>query len=256
MNTAQKSTLNHQKVPVNLNLLLVPYSKILDKKGYLYFSQKILKTQLEQIRQKYFMSPQAWEEYYQKNKNNLCKEADSLLIAEMSLLGKKLPPHFSSILDLGCGFGANSLFLAEQGWQVTAIDISKTAIERLQEQAKQNNLLLTAQQADAVRFSSKEKFDLVLICDLHLASKQRKKMLQNVVQLFELLANHKSLQRKKYLRIEVLVTPIALRMAISLPFSFTSITKELIILKEATRVIKNKITPKPNFSNFKTAKRL
>ena len=107
----------------------------MDKKGYLYFSQKILKTQLEQIRQKYFMSPQAWEKYYQKNKNNLCKEADSLLIAEMSLLGKKLPPHFSSILDLGCGFGANSLFLAEQGWQVTAIDISKTAIERLQEQS-------------------------------------------------------------------------------------------------------------------------
>ena len=131
----------------------------MDKKGYLYFSQKILKTQLEQIRQKYFMSPQAWEKYYQKNKNNLCKEADSLLIAEMSLLGKKLPPHFSSILDLGCGFGANSLFLAEQGWQVTAIDISKTAIERLQEQAKQNNLLLTAQQADAVCFSSKEKFE-------------------------------------------------------------------------------------------------
>ena len=225
----------------------------MDKKGYLYFSQKILKTQLEQIRQKYFMSPQAWEEYYQKNKNNLCKEADSLLIAEMSLLGKKLPPHFSSILDLGCGFGANSLFLAEQGWQVTAIDISKTAIERLQEQAKQNNLLLTAQQADAVRFSSKEKFDLVLICDLHLASKQRKKMLQNVVQLLKkkgMLLYFSLLDRSR------LVTPIALRMAISLPFSFTSITKELIILKEATRVIKNKITPKPNFSNFKTAKRL
>ena len=125
------------------------------------------------------MSPQAWEEHYQKNKNNFCKEADPLLIAEMSLLGKKFSPHFSSILDFGCGFGANSLFLAEQGWQVTAIDLSKTAIERLQEQAKQNNLPLTAQQADAVRFSSKEKFDLVLICDLHLASKQRKKMLQN-----------------------------------------------------------------------------
>ena len=131
------------------------------------------------------MSPQAWEEHYQKNKNNFCKEADPLLIAEISLLGKKFSPHFSSILDFGCGFGANSLFLAEQGWQVTAIDLSKTAIERLQEQAKQNNLLLTAQQADAVRFSSKEKFDLVLICDLHLASKQRKKMLQNVVQLLK-----------------------------------------------------------------------
>ena len=62
------------KVPVNLNLLLVPYSKILDKKGYLYFSQKILKTQLEQIRQKYFMSPQAWEKYYQKNRTIFAKK--------------------------------------------------------------------------------------------------------------------------------------------------------------------------------------
>ena len=131
------------------------------------------------------MSPQAWEEHYQKNKNNFCKEADPLLIAEISLLGKKLSPHFSSILDFGCGFGANSLFLAEQGWQVTAIDLSKTAIEKLQEQAKQNRLPLTAQQADAVCFSSKEKFDLVLICDLHLPTKHRKKMLQNVVQLLK-----------------------------------------------------------------------
>ena len=40
----------------------------------------------------------------------------------------------------------------------------------------------------------------------------------------------------------------------SFPFSLTKITKELIILKEATKVIKNKITPKPSFSNFKPQK--
>ena len=127
------------------------------------------------------MSPQAWEEYYQKNKNNFCKEADPLLIAEI----KNLPSHFSSILDLGCGFGANSLFLARQGWRVVAVDISKTAIQKLREQTKQNNLSLIFSQADAANFSSQEKFDLVLICDLHLPTKHRKKMLQNVVQLLK-----------------------------------------------------------------------
>ena len=45
------------------------------------------------------------------------------------------------------------------------------------------------------------------------------------------------------LRIEELRIPIALRIAMSFPFSLTKITKELIILKEATKVIKNKIHP-------------
>ncbi len=155
------------------------------KKDYLNFSQKILKTQLEKIRQNHFMSPKAWEEYYQKNKKILCDKPDPLLISEILLLGKKFPNHFSSVLDLGCGAAANSLFLARQGWKVVAVDTSKTAIQRLQKQAKQENLPLTAQQTDAVNFSSEEEFDCVLICDLHLASSQRKKIFQNSLKLLK-----------------------------------------------------------------------
>lgn len=33
-------------------------------------------------------------------------------------------------LDLGCGEGGDSLWLARQGWEVTAVDISSVAIER------------------------------------------------------------------------------------------------------------------------------
>ncbi len=33
-------------------------------------------------------------------------------------------------LDLGCGEGGDSLWLAERGWEVTAVDISETAIAR------------------------------------------------------------------------------------------------------------------------------
>ena len=87
------------------------------------------------------------------------------MIAEI----KNLPSHFSSILDLGCGFGANSLFLARQGWRVVAVDISKTAIQKLQEQTKQNNLSYSVtifSQADAANFSSQEKFGFYLDLDL------------------------------------------------------------------------------------------
>jgi SAM-dependent methyltransferase len=35
-----------------------------------------------------------------------------------------------SALDLGCGEGADAIWLAQQGWRVTAVDISRTALDR------------------------------------------------------------------------------------------------------------------------------
>ncbi|MBT3150164.1 class I SAM-dependent methyltransferase [Streptomyces sp. CHD11] len=35
------------------------------------------------------------------------------------------------VLDLGCGAGGDALWLARQGWQVTAVDVSSVAVERL-----------------------------------------------------------------------------------------------------------------------------
>ncbi len=40
-----------------------------------------------------------------------------------------------SALDIGCGTGANAVFLAEKGFDVTAVDISPTAIERARTRA-------------------------------------------------------------------------------------------------------------------------
>jgi 2-polyprenyl-3-methyl-5-hydroxy-6-metoxy-1,4-benzoquinol methylase len=37
-----------------------------------------------------------------------------------------------SALDVGCGEGADAIWLARHGWQVTAMDISKRALERAQ----------------------------------------------------------------------------------------------------------------------------
>jgi SAM-dependent methyltransferase len=39
-----------------------------------------------------------------------------------------LPPL--TALDLGCGEGGDAVWLARQGWQVTAVDISRIAVER------------------------------------------------------------------------------------------------------------------------------
>ena len=47
---------------------------------------------------------------------------------------RDLPP--GRALDLGCGEGADALWLAERGWAVTAVDISATALERARAEAQ------------------------------------------------------------------------------------------------------------------------
>ncbi|MGE2833544.1 class I SAM-dependent methyltransferase [Mycobacterium sp. SMC-4] len=43
-------------------------------------------------------------------------------------------------LDLGCGEGADSVWLAEKGWQVVGVDISETALERAAAAAEQRGV--------------------------------------------------------------------------------------------------------------------
>lgn len=45
-----------------------------------------------------------------------------------------------SALDLGCGEGGDTLWLAEHGWQVTGVDISDTALGRAAAEAKARGL--------------------------------------------------------------------------------------------------------------------
>lgn len=44
------------------------------------------------------------------------------------------------VLDIGCGEGADAVWLAEQGWQVTAIDAAGVAVERARERAAERGV--------------------------------------------------------------------------------------------------------------------
>ena len=46
-------------------------------------------------------------------------------------------------LDVGCGEGADALWLAERGWEVTALDVSGVALERAARQAETLGMTLT-----------------------------------------------------------------------------------------------------------------
>lgn len=65
-------------------------------------------------------------------------------------------------LDLACGTGRNSFFLAEKGYEVTAIDISPTAIELARSQAIEKGLKIHWTVADLDSFKIPGKYDAIL----------------------------------------------------------------------------------------------
>jgi SAM-dependent methyltransferase len=74
-----------------------------------------------------------------------------------------------SALDLGCGTGGDTIWLARHGWQVTAVDISATAVDRVRERSRELDLgdRVTAEQYDLARTFPSGEFDLVSAQYLH-----------------------------------------------------------------------------------------
>jgi SAM-dependent methyltransferase len=59
-----------------------------------------------------------------------------------------LLPQSGIALDIACGLGADALFLAQRGFNVSAWDNSQVAIRKLQQFAAQRNLIINAQCRD------------------------------------------------------------------------------------------------------------
>ncbi len=72
-----------------------------------------------------------------------------------------LPP--GRALDLGCGEGADVLWLAEKGWQALGVDISETALSRADEEAARRGVVdrVRLQQMNLSEDFPEGTFDLV-----------------------------------------------------------------------------------------------
>jgi cyclopropane fatty-acyl-phospholipid synthase-like methyltransferase len=68
---------------------------------------------------------------------------------EIVALVKQLPPAHA--LDLGCGTGTNSIYLAQHGWQVTGIDFIAAPVRRAQQKAKAVSVHVDFHVADVTR---------------------------------------------------------------------------------------------------------
>ncbi|TVT23774.1 class I SAM-dependent methyltransferase, partial [Amycolatopsis rhizosphaerae] len=70
------------------------------------------------------MDAQFWDDRYRSRERLFSGNPNGVLVTEVA----GLTP--GQALDVGCGEGADAIWLARRGWQVTAIDISQTALQR------------------------------------------------------------------------------------------------------------------------------
>lgn len=70
------------------------------------------------------MDAQFWDELYGSREQLFSGNPNGVLVTEVT----GMPA--GRALDVGCGEGADACWLAERGWQVTAVDLSRTALDR------------------------------------------------------------------------------------------------------------------------------
>ncbi|WP_161568369.1 methyltransferase domain-containing protein [Anaerobacillus alkaliphilus] len=103
-----------------------------------------------------------WDQKYLDRLENLEKPIANTRLKELSpyLTGGKA-------LDLACGLGANSLFLAENGYEVQAFDISDVAVDYVKKEAEEQGLAVYPRMVDLTDINSLEildrMFDLIII---------------------------------------------------------------------------------------------
>ncbi len=77
-----------------------------------------------------------------------------------------LPFVSGRVLDLGCGLGNLSLEAARRGCEVTALDASQTAVERIAAAAAKERLRVGASRADLGSYVAADEYDSVIAIGL------------------------------------------------------------------------------------------
>ncbi|MFZ0834821.1 MAG: class I SAM-dependent methyltransferase [Mycobacterium sp.] len=103
----------------------------------------------------------SWEEHYGERERVWSGRVNARL-AEVA--GPLTPGR---ALDIGCGEGADAVWLAEHRWQVTAVDVSQTALDRAAAEAKARNVAVDFQHHDLTESFPDGVFDLVSAQFLH-----------------------------------------------------------------------------------------
>ena len=85
-------------------------------------------------------------------------------------------------LDVCCGAGTNSIFLAKNGFEVKGIDISKKAIEIARSRAKKENVNIHFKAGNVLSLKNKNQFDFIFDrgCFHHMPKSYRSRFIKKI----------------------------------------------------------------------------
>jgi SAM-dependent methyltransferase len=114
-----------------------------------------------------------WNDRYRSAELVWSAQPNRFLVAEVTGLAP------GRALDLAAGEGRNAVWLAEQGWAVTAADYSRVAMEKARALAASRGVVIDTLVADATTFPRVPVFDLVVVAYLQLPEPDRSRALGN-----------------------------------------------------------------------------
>ncbi|MCP4582798.1 MAG: methyltransferase domain-containing protein [candidate division Zixibacteria bacterium] len=104
-----------------------------------------------------------WEKYFDDNYLKLYSYTESSAHQEVEGVVRMLnikPP--AEILDLCCGFGRHSLVLAQNGFDVTGLDLSERFLAQARQKAETLNVDISLEHSDMRNIEHEKKFDAII----------------------------------------------------------------------------------------------
>ena len=124
-------------------------------------------------------SAEFWDERYSSQARLWSGKPNGYLVSEVAGLSP------GAALDVGCGEGADVIWLAQQGWQVTGVDISTVALDRARAHAAEAGPEIAGrtgwQQADIFAWAPEaDRYDLISAQYMHPPSAVREKLFRGL----------------------------------------------------------------------------
>lgn len=117
-----------------------------------------------------------WDERYRAKELVWTADANQFVVAELT--GREP----GKAIDVAAGEARNAVWLAEQGWDATAVDFSAVGLGKAQELARARGVLITTEVVDVVAEPLPGgPYDLVLLAYLQLPEPQRREALAHCV---------------------------------------------------------------------------
>ncbi|MBF6183232.1 class I SAM-dependent methyltransferase [Nocardia otitidiscaviarum] len=144
------------------------------------------------------MDAAAWDEKYASTELVWGAPPSATVVEQVFGLERRFPPggpgeprpELPRVLDLGCGEGANAMWLATHGWQVDAVDFAQVGIDkgrtvasRLSRSVRNRITWRYGDITDLDALGITGPYELVLLVYVHLPAEQRRSLLLRAVDM-------------------------------------------------------------------------